>query len=268
MDISSFMPSQMGPKTTVYPGHCSTWTRWCSGQEDLQDRPPWRPYHHDKAFLEGGVFQPWTMARREVAELIDELLRRGYLRALAASSCDGPQKTEEHVRDLLATSVGLFGVWPPTETFLKWPEPALYGFIEFVFDLVRRPRRASPCEQCKRLHFSEHVVSPALQLYTWRVNRILAGYEIPLRLTRVGEDSGRLVTAPDGPRSELADSMANRHDVPSSGRVRHAIRLFRGRNATREDKRSAVEALYTICEEHRRPLLGGHITQRRGKGLF
>jgi hypothetical protein len=268
MDLTSFLPSEAGKKTTVYPGPLQFLYTLVLGAEHLRERPTWRPYRHDRASIETGVFQPWTLARREVAELIDEFVRRGYLPALSPSSCDGPQKTEQDVRDLLGTRANLFGVWPPLETFLKWSEPSLYGFTEFVFDQVRRPRRASKCEKCQHLHFSEHVVLPARQLYAWRLNRILAAYAMPLRLTLTGEDAGRLVTVPDDPRSELVDSLASRDDVPSPERVRHAIGLFRARDATREDKRSAVEALYTIAEEYRRPLLETALLRAEESSFF
>ena len=49
------------------------------------------------------------------------------------------------IKELFATHANLLGVWPPLETFGNWPEDTFYGFVEFIYDQVRRPRRASCC---------------------------------------------------------------------------------------------------------------------------
>ncbi len=237
----------------LYPGPLQRVAELVEHSASATERPAWRPYHHDEKMLDI-VSTPWVMARREVAELIDEVAHRGYLPSLVPVSCDTSSDTPgsaDAVKELLATHADLFGVWPPLETFRDWAEQPFYGFVEFLYDQVRRPRRAWHCGRCESLHFAEHVMAPGRRLYAWRINRIFAAYGVPLRLAEVGDDAGRLVATSDPVLGELAESLAGREDVPMPARVRHAVKLYRARGAAREDKRSAAETLYTIVEEHR-----------------
>ena len=71
-------------------------------------------------------------------------------------------------------------------------------------------------------------------------------------MTDDGEDAGRLVTVTDEARSELVQSMVNRADPVTGDLVRYAIHLFRKRDATDDDKRTAIEKLYQVLEPARK----------------
>ena len=267
--VRNIMYPLSGPEW-LYPGPLQQIADLMAPTARLAERPVWRPYHHDKKMMDI-ISTPWVMARREVAELADELARRGYLPFLVPVSCDGPGGAQERsvdaIKELFATHANLFGVWPPLETFGNWPEDTFCGFVEFIYDQARRPRRASYCSNCKELHFAEHVMAPGRRLYAWRVNRIFAAYGVPLRLAEAGDDAGRLVSASDPALAGLAESLAGRDDIPSPERVRHAVKLHRARSATREDKRSAVETLYTVAEEHR-ALIKAEMLSREENAFF
>jgi len=74
----------------------------------------------------------------------------------------------------------------------------------------------------------------------WRVNAVLAGAGVELRLSERGEDEGRLVHTPLDPRSELPNVvLAAANSTTERARLEHAIVRFRSRHATRETKRDA-----------------------------
>lgn len=119
-------------------------------------------------------------------------------------------------------------------------------------DLVSRPRwRHFHSYGGCGWHHSEFHNGPARILYWWRVNRLLREAGIEYELAAEGEDLGHLVAVTDDARSELVRRAL--HDSPPdvTAGVRHAIALFRGRDASSDSKRSAIFNLGRILEERR-----------------
>ena len=71
----------------------------------------------------------------------------------------------------------------------------------------------------------------------------------------------------DDDRAVLIDRVLRTAEVPVLDQVRHAIALFRGRNATPRDKRSAVVALAHVLER-RRTLLKTELLRSDEGALF
>ncbi len=181
------------------------------------------------------------------------LAGRGYLQRAAPAPCvdDGTSPPPEH--EALAVAVeerlGVAGLWPLDPR--DWDEDTFYSLVEVVHDLVARPRDRwwHDYSRCG-WHYSAFAVAPGRALYRWRVNRLLARFDVGLELAPDGEDTGRLVrTVPDA-RAELVDqALAASPEVRDD--VAHAIALWRGRSATAADKRSAVVALARVLEQRR-----------------
>ena len=98
-------------------------------------------------------------------------------------------------------------------------------------------------------------------LYRWRVNRLLVRHNLAVRLAEDGEDGedqGRLMRLVDLPRSELLQR-ALASPTAQHG-VAHAVSLFRVREATGEQKRSAVVALARILEDRKALLKNGMLS--------
>jgi hypothetical protein len=82
------------------------------------------------------------------------------------------------------------------------------------------------------------------------VNSILGRNGFDLRLAADGEDAGRLVVATGDARDDLLERSISAQSAEADD-VRHAIRLFRARNSTRVEKRSAAVVLAGILENER-----------------
>jgi hypothetical protein len=116
-------------------------------------------------------------------------------------------------------------------------------------------------------HYSNFSTGPARRLYQWRVNRLLASSTLDLRLAEEGEDVGRLVRVEPTGLEDLSERALQAATPETSDRLGHAIALFRSRNATVEERRSAVIALAGILEE-RRDLLKAELLTKDETALF
>lgn len=86
-------------------------------------------------------------------------------------------------------------------------------------------------------------------------------------MAKSGEDLGRLVHQPADGRVAAIDAVLATRDDAARPTLEHAVSLFRGRAATREDKRSACVALAGLLEE-RRGLLKDELLKKDEGALF
>ena len=192
-----------------------------------------------------------SAVRGAFAGLVAELERRGYLEQVFPRPCvDGRDEPEPDPAVELEKRLGIADLWPLTPD--RWDDSTFYGLIEVYHDLVSRPRERhyhnySGCGW----HYSHFSATAGRAVYRWRVNEVLQAGGIGYRLADSGEDQGRLVaTFDDGRAALLAEAIS--HALPdTASRVHHAIALFRKREATVEDKRSALVTLAGILEERR-----------------
>jgi hypothetical protein len=124
----------------------------------------------------------------------------------------------------------------------------------------------TPFNECG-WHYSGFVTGPARRLYRWRVNRLLGASMLNLRLADSGEDVGRLVRVEPTGLDELPERALRATTPETVDRLAHAIALFRSRNATVEERRSAVIVLAGILEE-RRDLLRTELLKSDEGALF
>lgn len=88
-------------------------------------------------------------------------------------------------------------------------------------------------------------------VYTWRINQLLADSALKVRLRNDGAEAGHVVRVTGDDRDVLVDSALDTPDPSEQSALEHAVRLFRGRNATRDEKRSAIVALAGVLEARR-----------------
>lgn len=190
-------------------------------------------------------------ARRAFVGVVAELERHGYLEQVFPRPCvDDQDEPEPDPAVELEKRLGIAGLWPLMPD--QWDDGTFYGLIEVYHDLVSRPRERLYHDygSCG-WHYNHFSVTAGREVYRWKVNEVLQAGGIGYRLADSGEDQGRLVaTFDDGRSALLAEAIS--HDQPDTvTRVQHAIALFRKRDATAEDKRSALVALAGILEERR-----------------
>ena len=104
-------------------------------------------------------------------------------------------------------------------------------------------------------------------MYRWLVNEILDRSKAPLRLAESGLDAGLLVSAAHDDRDQLVDRALKTPDSKDRSEVEHAVKLFRGRDSTREERRSALTSLGRVLEA-RRPFVEASLTKKDSGALF
>lgn len=232
-------------------------------REEVARRPYWPK--RQRAFPGTARTGP-AMAMDGFVQIVAALEERGYFDQTFPRGCvDDRSSAEVDASAILESHLGIGKLWPLSESRPSWDEDSFFGLIEVLHDLVARPRRRWWHDYGSEWHYSDFARQPGRLLYRWRVNRLLEASTIPYRLASSGEDEGRLVSVPsDQARAELLETMAARGaDDP----VGHAATLFRSRDASVQDRRSAVVALAGVLEG-RRSLLRNELLSKDERALF
>lgn len=210
-----------------------------------------RPYWPHRKGITSHTEPPHPEAvRLDFARLVMELHKSGYLVEHFGEECVDVDEELPDPANVLELRLGVSDLWPlrPQE----WDEDTFFGLIEVFHDLVSRPRdrHFHDWDQCG-WHHREFHSGPARVLYRWRINRLLERSGLHYRLADEGEDQGRLVAVTDEARADLVHRSLAVPDPDIRQRTEHAIALYRSRNASTEEKRSAIIALAGILEERR-----------------
>lgn len=213
------------------------------------------------------------------ADVVHELTGLGYLEDAFGSQCDDSRAdpAAEGQRRLAARLEVDLPLWPvrpwhednvaPFRIEERWPDEVFLDVVEALHELVARPRRRFWHRFHDGWDYADHTRSAGQAVYRWRVNELLDRSEIPLRLADAGPDVGLLVHAAGDPRDDLGQRVLSTPEGSDRDEVAHAVALFRGRAAGREDKRSAVVTLARVLEQ-RRALLKAELLSQDEATLF
>jgi hypothetical protein len=226
-----------------------------------------RPYWSQRNQLEAAAELP-TLARTatRVRRVISELLTNHFFAQTLGYDCvDGNGNYGTSVEEELERRLGRTTIWDTKAA--DWSRDELFDVIEVFHDLAARPTRGwvhgyGGCGW----HPSEFSRQSGQALYRWRINEILDGSGLELRLAEDGEDVGRLVRRTSEDLDRLVEDSLQAADADTN-EVRHAVALFRSRDRTREDMRSAIVALHRILEG-RRGLLKAELMSNDEAALF
>lgn len=209
--------------------------------------------------------------------LVRGFIEQGYLSQIVGEACvDGVDEEEinKRIAACITERIGFSNLWPLPERD-SWPmvfthddEDVIFALVEVFHDLVARPR-SRICHSFSNCgwHHKDQRSGPGQAIYRWKMNELLAQLGYNFRLADNGEDTGRLVQIVVDPRADLVTSALATGDVDIKDTVEHAIALFRKRNASREEKRSACVALAHILEE-RRKLIKAELLSKDEAQLF
>ncbi|MEK9519638.1 hypothetical protein MIU24_09540 [Streptomyces venezuelae] len=213
----------------------------------LAPRPYWPQRQGRGVSADGSTARD---ARRDFARIVTDFADNGYLVEQFGEECvDGPDDLPD-ASALIERRLGIPDLWPLAPT--AWDEDTFYGLIEVFHDLVSRPRlRSFHSYGACGWHHSEFHNGPARILYRSKINELLRDTGAEYELAAEGEDLGRLVAVTDDARSHLVHRVLNDSPPAVTDRIRHAIALFRARDASLESKRSAIVAAVGILEERR-----------------
>lgn len=204
---------------------------------------------------------------RRVRGLIDELDEDCYFNQVFGEQCmeislpSGPTPA-----GILSSTVGKPHLW--SDEFDGWTEADLCDFIEVFHDQAARPTRRwfhASGEMICGWHVDSFSKRSGQAIYRWRMNQLLDSTSFKLRLAESGEDAGRMVQRVPSDLGRLVDEVLG--CAAADGSEAHAISLFRKRDSTREERRSAVVALARVLEEQR-DLLKERLFTKDEKALF
>lgn len=202
-----------------------------------------------------------------VRRLVADLEAHHYFAETLGFDCvDGNGDTGRDIRDEMSVRVGKPDLVDADD--LAWSEDDLCDFIEVHHDLAAYPTRGWYHQYCDcGFHPTRFSRSTGQALYRWRINTVLNGTTLDLRLAESGEDVGRMIRVPPDGLHELLEQATSAPSGEVGGDVAHAIALFRAAHNTREQRRSAVVALAGILEQ-RRSLLKESLLSKDEGALF
>jgi hypothetical protein len=179
-------------------------------------------------------------------EVVTDMDSNGYLDRLVPSACaDGPNDDErrEAMTTALTDRAGVHLSWPPNIDPDHASEERFFTYVEVLHDCVARPRRRQFHDYGQDFHYDDFAPVPGQQIYRWRVNALLSRTTLDLRLAEEGDDVGLLVHATELSRADLVTRVLSSVDDPAEEPAARAIARFRGRDASRLDKKEACRAL-------------------------
>lgn len=226
----------------------------------------------------------WSHGKSRFADIVAELAGLGYFeRAFGSSCCDsddkpdavGQQQLSHPLREnqLDGQHVRLWPMRPAdsADPSTSWSDGLLYDLIEALHDLVARPLSRSWHDFGGEWDYYDYARRPGQAVYRWRINELLDGSEVPLRLAGSGEDTGRLVTSTGDARDDLMERALQSPEPKVRERVEHAVpgpargaRNQAGRDPhARGRARAAKEAAQAAPALRRRELAVRHREQLR-----
>jgi len=252
------------------PGPGSQWvTNLLAHLHELRESTPPRPYWPARYTAPAPQpIYPVATAPQRFAELVGALEAAGYLDRDFGEPCaygPPPDFIIDNPASVLEQRLGRPDLWPLQPE--NWDTDTFFGLIEVFHDLVARPRLWWFHDDCGDIHPGNFDTDAGRRVYRALVNRILDQTGVELRLAESGEDIGRLVHLADEGRTDLIQRALACPEPTVASRIRHAIALFRDRNASEHNKRSAIVALAGVLEE-RRPLLRDTLLRGDENALF
>ena len=245
--------------------------RWLGGLAGAssslpQEQPP--PPHYSQRV--SGAAGTSESSLPTIVRLVSSLVRQFhddhyFAETLGFDCVDDSDYNKSSPEKELESRVGKPSLWSAEPEV--WTEPDLCDFIEVFHDLAARPTRQSfhGFNGCG-WHPQAFSQRSGRALYRWRINGLLDTTTFRLRLAEAGEDAGRMVRRVSGELGRLIEGALG-VDAPADDPVAHAIALFRDRDGTRQDHRSAVVALAGVLEE-RRTLLKVRLLAKDEQALF
>lgn len=240
--------------SSAVPMHARSWL--LTLLDDKARLRPWVPprYWAERNGHAGGQSQgPARPFADDVVRLISRFQDEGYFpKALPKDCVDSPTEYE-WVSEMIHEATHLDIKWPPTEAALAFmKEPEVLTLIEYFHDHAQRPRTASLHDygDCG-LHYYNPDRAAGGAVYRWRTNELLERHDMPLRLGSKGAERGRLVRHFGSGLDALAEAQVTEEaDAPTP--TAEAVRMYRERDASLPQKRSALNLLAGELEVRRR----------------
>jgi len=244
--------------------------------DELQSAAVRRYFKQRKAPVESSSPVAMSRAQRELQfqseanEVLRELDANGYFhQGMEMSDCvddEGPGHAQL-MRRHIAQRGGPDITWPPVN-LTEFPERALtpedcYTLLEILHDTVARPRSVQWHDFDDHAFYSNFDQRTGEAVLQWRINTLFDRCQLDFTMAAEGPDRGFVVSTVRDPRAELEAQVTTDtvDTTENNDLVTHAIALFRKRDSTAQDKRSACKDLADVLE-HRRPLIKEHLPSK------
>ncbi|MDH2442395.1 hypothetical protein QDR37_00390 [Amnibacterium sp. CER49] len=227
----------------------------------LEDEARLRPYVPPRYWAErnGHVgaqsASPLHPLAGDVVRLIDRFQDEGYFPNLMPRECVDNPTDYDRVTQSIQEATHMKMTWPLSEADVDFMEdPTVFTLIEFFHDSAQRPRTATFHEygECGP-HYHDPDRAAGGAVYRWRMNEVLARHDVPLRLGQRGAERGRLVRHFGSGLDALAEAQASDSSAAPTATA-EAVRLYRERDASLPQKRSALNLLAGELERQRKEL--------------
>jgi hypothetical protein len=207
-------------------------------------------------------------AARLIASVLTSFEQRDYFQEWFGKNCvDGNSEGKAGSDPAAFVERRTFrdDIWHPASRWRDWDRDALFTAVEFFYDYVSKPTDGYNHDYANcGFHATGFDAAPARTDYRTEVNGILAHFEDGYELVPSGEV---VYQAPSG-FEQLLDATP----PPISGkayeqRVHAAIKKFRSRSASTDDRRDAVRDLADVLE-YLRPEVKKVLTKKDDATIF
>jgi len=270
-DHSARMPKAYASQATV-----QLVTKLSREADDLPRYAP-RPLYRRRQEQREGATAPTVDLNKGFAKMVEQLTNLGYFEDAFGSQCSdsGDSPDDEGQRRLAERlETNHVQLWPirVTESIFggaravpdEWPDHVLFDVIEALDELVARPRQRHWHGHHEEWDYSDYSRPAGKLVYRWKVNSVLERSGATLRLAESGEDAGLLVTSPTDARANLVEQVLETAEPKIQDLVTHAVAVFRRRDATPFDKRTACKYLADVLEARRTLLKENLLTKDEG----
>lgn len=170
----------------------------------------------------------------------------------------------DDVNAYLLRKVGKAELWPPRAE-VEYSEDDLFDLIEFMYDCVGKPVGGGYHSYFNcGYHCSKFEKEVGQDEFRGEVNDILHQYSTGFELSK---DSEILALAESGFEPLVEQELPEYDPENVEGRVKAAVRKFRYRRASLEDRREAVRGLIDVLE-YLRPQIKEKLTSKDESDLF
>ena len=192
---------------------------------------------------------------RAFVEVVNEMRTLNYFPKVLREQCvDDNESWELDPSHEISRAIHATVIWPSDFEEGTVSDDVLYSVIEYFHDQAQRPRTRSvhPFADCG-YHHNNHNKQSGAVVYRWYVNALLERYRVGLRLANIGSEQGHLVRHSALSLDPLADELATATPWTKSedGAIADAIRLYRARSSTSNQRRAAVTQLAGVVENYR-----------------
>jgi hypothetical protein len=224
----------------------------------LEDKARLRPYVPPRYWAErnghvtAALASPSHALPDDVVSLIDRLQDQGYFPNLMPRECPDSPTDYDWVAQSIKEATHMEVRWPPPEADVDlMKELMTFTLIEFFHDHAQRPRWASIHDYAEcGPHYHDPDRAAGGAVYRWRTNELLERHDVPLRLGNKGVERGRLVRHFGAGLDALAEAqVADGAAAPTA--TAEAVRMYRERDASLPQKRSALNLLAGELERRR-----------------